>query len=187
MWRHFPKVWARGEPYGPISGRFCEMQIFEYIRKLLNGNLISDFVIGAQSEKVYAKDAWGMPLPNAYGYWVFISYHRCKSIGIELPLGTPDSILTVSENSVIKWGVWSRNPFADSSYSGLFLDCPLFYFNNSGKRWNRIPPSGGYSISTLPRIVEIKSKKKRLNCFLSQENKFKLFCHAASRPASQRS
>ena len=21
MWRHFPKVWARGEPYGPISGR----------------------------------------------------------------------------------------------------------------------------------------------------------------------
>ena len=36
-------------------------------------------------EKVYA--AQGMPLPNAYGYWVFISYHRCKSksIGIELP------------------------------------------------------------------------------------------------------
>ena len=45
------------------------MYVFEYIHKLLNGNLISDFVIGAQSEKVYAKDAGRVPLPNAYGYW----------------------------------------------------------------------------------------------------------------------
>jgi len=88
LWRHFPKVWARGEPYWSISGRCCENEKktgFEYIHKLLNGTFMFDFVIGAQSEKVYAKDAWGMPLPNAYGYWVFISYHRCKSIGIELP------------------------------------------------------------------------------------------------------
>ena len=37
-----------------------------------NGNLFLIFRRAVRVEKVYAKDAHGMPLPNAYGSWALL-------------------------------------------------------------------------------------------------------------------
>ena len=153
MWRHFPKVWARGEPYGPISGqilRNVKTRFFSICLKMSNGNLVFDFFEG--------RSEWKKCMQKIRTGCLYLMH---TVIGLYCLQNTPDSISAVSGNYVIKWGGWSQNPFAYLAYSCLFLDGPLIYLNVSRKPWNRVPPPiQGYFISTFPGTVQITSKTK---------------------------